>query len=260
MKRKLVAERRLQDADAAVGVVLAAVIASLSVFGVVESPVTSAVILALLALLLTLFLRLRPAIRALDGAAVRQSERLRSLEDFLAGGVPTSSAFRYGYPDLQEDLGTAKAVLVVAGGSLRTTVGSFYHEFAAALERGASIRLLCPDPSDRTVMSLLASVQRSSSKDTADNVRASLRLAVRLKSLPAAGTLEIRTLRSLPSHGSIYIDAVDGHESLFVKLLTYGHSSGATPVFRLDRSRDSSMFALMLATTHAMWDDGTAVP
>src|SRR5688572_11777837 len=231
-------KRFLRDADLFIGVALAGGVAVLSVAGKANSALVFAVVLALLALQLTLFLRLRPLVTELRRSSQKQDATLRKLERVLKGRFPASSAFRFEYPDFKRDLKRADRVLVIAAGSLHTTVRRFRQEFVSALQRGAEIRLLCPDPADARAMELLAANEGTSPEVMSHTVEANLRIATRLRSAASRpGSLTIKTTPNLPRLGMVHIakrgDALDA-ESLLVKLLPYGPDVGTAPVFRLE--------------------------
>jgi hypothetical protein len=144
--------RVLSELDLLIGGGLAVVVAILDVMGRASSTQVSAAILALLALLISLLWKSREGVRSVRDVVNAQSHALQGLAARLDGETAASQIFRFDYPDLSDMIEQSSEVLVVAAGSLRTTVGSYFRQFQSAASNGASIRLVCPDPTKRTLM------------------------------------------------------------------------------------------------------------
>jgi hypothetical protein len=243
------------EIDVLAGLLIALVVAVLALVGIASTHVVFASVLVVLALLLSLFFRLRPALaRLAKQTDLNTASLLRLSED-----PSPSEVFGLGYPDLSTTLAEAGDILVVAGGSLRTTVGSHYHAFDAALKRGARVRLLCPDPSDRKCMAQLAAAQGQAAAEIRSGITVNITLAKRLRgSAVSDDAFELRTIGCTPPFGVVVAqgkhDAVD---SMLVKLLPYQYNAGPAPVMNLSSERDRDLFGILRYSAEALWDDGT---
>ena len=252
--------RIFDEIDLIVGLALAVVVAVLGAVGIANQRVVSSVILALIALLITLFVRMRLALRRTNDVEQRQSALLSQLSEALEGQYNASRIFRLDYPDLTSYIESASEILVVAGGSLRTSVGAYLYQFQNALQRGVKVRLICPNPADRRLISQLAAVNMTSPADTAANIKSNLTLSIRLRSSAIHDDdLQVRVTSILPSTGIIYVagSAKGSDHTLLVKLLPFGYSSGAAPVFILNSLRDNEIFKIIHGGAEAIWDAGT---
>ncbi|MCU1349196.1 MAG: hypothetical protein JWO56_2226 [Acidobacteria bacterium] len=246
----------LENSDALLGLLLAATVAVLSALSIAKPEIVSAVILALLALVLSLFFRTRLAIDRINAEARLRASSLDQISQQLDGQIGASKSFRLDYPDLSDVIEAADEILVIAGGSLRTSVGTYRYQFRTATERGATIRLCCPDPADDALMTQLAMKQQSTASSTKASIESNIDIAKRLST---TNPPEIRLLAQIPSTGMIHIRTRPGantHEELLVKILPHSFDSGAAPVFRLDPLRDPIIYPVMLESAKATWNDG----
>lgn len=247
----------LRNADLGVGLLLAVVVAVLSALSVAQPEVVSAVVLALLALVLSVFFRLRKTLADIELDAQQRAVALQGIVAQLAGDVGASASFRLDYPDLADELAQADEILVIAGGSLRTSVGSYRYQFETAARRGAKIQLCCPDPDSDELMSQLAVKQNSPIGDTRSAVTSSLTIARRVAAQAAnSSNFEIRLCSQISGVGLIYLKGGrEAGERIYVKILPHSFESGAAPVFRLDPLRDPIVFPVMLESGRATWND-----
>lgn len=257
-------KRILQIADLVVGLLLASTVAVLSALSVAKQEVVSAVILALLALILSVFFRLRNTLEEIDRESTRRGELLDNLAARFDGSTGASTSFRLDYPDFSESIDLASEVFVIAGGSLRTSVGSYLYQFRSAVKRGAHVRLCCPDPEDKGLMQQLALKQGVKPENATSGVRTNLELAFRLGShaivdAASGSNLEVRVTSHLPASGMFYIKSSEGDEELWVKILPHSFESGAAPAFRLDPKLDPIVFPILMESANALWDEAKHV-
>lgn len=244
--------RVIRDLDLIVGIGLAVTVAVLGTVGVVQPGVLSAATLFVLALLVAIFFRVREQLRRVEVAARGSQEELQSLAAVAARPTSPSDVFRYEYPDLGTAIETAREVWVVAGGSLRTSVGSYLHQFQQAVDRGAVIRLVCPDPTDDMLMEQLALSQRVRRVDAADNTRSQLALASRLGT--GGGDCVVKVAPFLPTLGLVKVVGRDGGNEMYVKLLPFSYVSGAAPVCVVTPGRDNKLYEILDSVLSRTWE------
>lgn len=252
--------RLLRNADIAVGILLAAVLAVLSALNVANQSIISAVVLAMLALVVSLFFPLRSTLSTISAEAEEQARILERLSGELSGEFHTSKVFQSDYPDLAHDIEICIEIFVVAGGTLSTSVGRWQYQFRSAAMRGARIRFLCPDPSNEDLMTRLAISRRSNAIATTNDVQAHLELALQIQQEDAKSRVEVRTVQHLPTFGAIQIKSLgkDAYpeEVILVKLLPFAHYQGATPVFKLEGVRDRQLQLIIKESMEELWSHG----
>lgn len=243
--------RLIRDLDLLIGICLAVIVAVLGVSGIVSTSLISAATLLVLALTVSVFFRVREQLQRVEESAGRQRAQLQSIQALVATETRPSNVFRYDYPDLGPSIEDAAEIWVIAGGSLRTTVGSYLHQFQHAIERGAVVRLVCPDPTNRSLMEQLCTSQATAFGDIVDGVSSQLRLAQRL--VAQGGTCEIRVAGFLPSLGIVKIVPRAGSALLFVKLLPFSYVSGGAPVCLLN-PEDGKLYEILESVLSRTWD------
>jgi len=252
----------LRNSDLLIGLVLAALVAALSALGVAKQQLIESAILALLALILSVFFRLRMTISKINAEADQRSVLLENLAQQLAGRRSVSADFLLEYPDLSHLIESAQEILIVAGGTFRTTIGSYRNQFRTALQRGAKVHACCPDPDSPALIEQLAASQRISIESTRSAIQGNLEIALKLCDLPSSrgGGIEVRTLPHLPTTGFIYFRIGEpSSQQLWVKILPYSFDSGAAPVFFLDPLLDPLIFPSLLEAATTTWADGKTV-
>lgn len=241
------------DLDLMAGVVLAAILATLGAIGVVADEVVQAAVLATLGLLVGAVGALRRSLSTFETRRKSEVATLSRLEVLLTDGSIASRSFVFDFPDLRPLLAESSEVLVIAGLSLKTTVGSYYSDLGAAAARGATIRIACPDPDIDALMrqAALASGYRSSSDEAARDVRTNLDLALHLRG--SYDTVEVGTLDVLPTMGFIRFRSSTEPEALLIKLLPFNEMAGRYPVFKLRSDVDNELFQVLSASADKTW-------
>lgn len=250
--RKLVA-----DLDVAIGVLLAVALAVLGSVGVVGSTVVGAATLLVLALVLTIFFRSREQIAHVAEVQERHTSVLTSLRLSIDTTPHATDVVRFDYPDFAAMIEASSEIWVVAGTSLRTTVGSYLHQFAMAVEGGCKAKLMCPDPSDAPLMNQAAESQGVPVADVASGISTQLGLASRLQ---AKGECEVRLLSHLPSAGVVKFVRPGHPSTIFVKILPFSYVSGAAPVLEIDSVYDERLFKVFDSVISRTWASGKAAP
>lgn len=244
---------RRDDLDLLGGVLLALVVAALGAFGVVARDVVLAAVLASLGLLVGVVSSLRRNLSEFEARRESESGTLRRLEAILTDGSIASHAFAFDFPDLRPLIAESNDVLIIAGLSLKTTVGAYYSDLSSAASRGATIRLACPDPDSEALMSqgALASGYRSTGDEAARDVRANIDLAIHLRD--SHTSVELGLLKALPSMGLIQLRRAEGPDVLLVKLLPFEGKAGRYPVFRVRFDVDEELFKVLSASAESTW-------
>lgn len=257
--------RTMEDLDLMIGIALTGVVATLGVIGWAGTDLILAVTLAALALILTLFLRLRANLRELDAGNKGQRALLQHVADHLDGHAPIDGLFNSDYPDLTKLIVAADEIFVVAGATLRTSVGAYYYPFRNAVERGVHIRLLCPDPSDDVLMKVLSGRTFKSAVEVQKEIAQNLELSMGLASQGGPESrLEIKVVNFPPYFGSLYFRSTgttdeSAEETLIVKVLPYGYTRGVAPVLKLDPRGGDWVFDTLRLSSENLWNDGRPV-
>lgn len=244
---------RRDDLDLLAGVVLAFVVATLGALGFVAGEVVLAAVLASLGLLVGVVGSLRRNLAEFEVRRQAESATLKRLEAILTDGSIASRAFEWDFPDLRPLIAGSSELLIIAGLSLKTTVGTYYSDLAAAASRGASIRIACPDPACDALMhqAALASGYRSTADEASRDVQTNLDLARHLRE--AHPDVEVGLLDVLPSAGLIQIRRSEGPDELLLKLLPFEGKAGRYPVVRLRSDVDDELFEVMVSSATSTW-------
>lgn len=248
---------RRSDIDLLIGVGLAAVIAALGAFGIVSDSLVLGAVLAALALLVGGVGSLRRGITDLESRRERERNTLDRVEAIVSAGTIASAVFRLDYPDLAPSIRSSADIFIVAGLSLKTTVGAYFADLVEAVEAGGRVRILCPDPEDIHLMNqaAMASAYRSNGHEAARDVRANLDVARHLRAAAVQDNVAIRVARVLPSFGLALFVHDDLRSDAFVKLLPYAGTAGRYPVVQLKSDVDRALVDLLRSSAEALWED-----
>jgi hypothetical protein len=246
--RKLV-----RDLDLLVGVCLAISLAVLGIFGTVSATIVSATTLVVLALLLTIFFRVREQLGRVDAGSDRHTETLDSIAALINKKPRAGDVIRLDYPDLGPFVETASEIWIVAGGSLRTTVGSYLHQFQLAVDNGAAVRLMCPNPKKLDLMAQVALTQGVSVDDVVSNIDSQLKLSKRLTL--TGGRCEIRLADFLPTMGLVKLVRPGTPATIYVKMLPFSYISGAAPVLAVTSAHDEKLYTIFESVISRTWQE-----
>ena len=217
----------------------------------------SGAVLAVLALQLSVVARLRGQLRSYAKLASDQSPLLRQLHEWLRGKGSVTSVYRHDYPDVSSEIEDATAIDILAGLSLKTTVAVFSTAIEAALQQGARIRIVCPNPNNSPLMeaAVVASAHRRTGSEAADDVRMHLKLAKNLQSSAkgAMGDMEIRVVDTLPGVGILRIQG-SNNTHVYVKMMLIGAAWGGYPVFSLSEDIDENLCADLKRAFEVAWN------
>jgi hypothetical protein len=260
MKRYLRVQA-LGNIDLIIGIGLSAIIAVLGIIGIASPALLSAAVLAVLALQLGVVTHLRGQLNTYAKLSREQQPVLRQLNQWLAGQGSVSSVYRYDYPDISPEIAQAAAIDILAGLTLKTSIGVFATAIEAALHGGAKIRVICPNPENLHLMeaAAIASAHRNSGSAAADDVRLNLLLAKTLKdaNAQALGSLELRVIDTLPGVGLIRIQGpADSH--LYWKVMLIGAAWGGYPVFCLSEVVDERLCDDLKRSFETAWSRSTS--
>jgi hypothetical protein len=234
----------VENLDLITGITLSVVIASLGIVGVVSPQLLSAAVLAVLALQLGVVAHLRGQLHAYAKLSRDQAPVLRQLHEWLSGKGSVASVYRHDYPDVSSEIAEAMAIDILAGLSFKTTIAVFATAIETALQRGAIVRAVCPNPENASLMeaAAVASSHRTMGSEAADDVRMNLHLAKHLRDLSADldGELQIRVVDTLPGVGILRVQGQAGAR-VYVKMMLIGAAWGGYPVLCLSESIDGNL-------------------
>ncbi|MCK2219829.1 hypothetical protein MF672_039435 [Actinomadura sp. ATCC 31491] len=220
---------------------IALTVGVLGVLSVVDAQIIGAATLATLALVAVNALGPRHQVTDLEA---RIADLNRLVEARLAGDVFLTTERK----GLGERVGRARDVRL-AGVTLSRTVRGHVEELRAALERGASVKVLLIDP-EGTVPEEAA--RRSTIVGRGEvfehRVTSTLYLLEELK-----GAIEVRFLPFVPAFGLVLLDPRDDDGVVHVELGTHS-SAGRDPVFTLTPRRDHFWFQHFTAEFDRMWE------
>lgn len=240
------------ELDVTIAVLLALVVGILSVAGVGDTKLSIAAVLFLIAVQSTVLVRLRLDLREATTARRALESALADLADAVSR---SGSSLCLDYPDFSKEIRRALEIHVVAGASLRTTVGAFLRKMESAVGRGTTMKLMCPDPRKTGLMRQLATIQGRKVNDVTAGIKSNLNLAARLRKEVNKSTVGIRVCSFLPSLGLVLFDSRPTEPAImYVKLLPFGQTSGYAPVLRLTSHEDSEPFEILAESIRVTWD------
>lgn len=243
----------VRDLDLLVGVCLAISLAVLGIFGTVSAAIVSATTLVVLALLLTIFFRVREQLGQVNEVSDRHTETLNSIAALVNKKPHASDIIRLDYPDLGPLIETASEIWIIAGTSLRTTVGSYLHQFQLAVDHGATVRLMCPDSKMPDLMAQASRIQGVPVDDIVTSIDSQLQLAKRLAG--AGRRCEIRLADFLPNMGLVKIVRPGTPAIIYVKMLPFSYISGAAPVLEVSSVHDEKVYKIFESVISGTWQE-----
>ena len=246
--------RRGENLDLYLTVLLAVVIAIFGILQIASFEIISAAILGTLGLLASSLITNRRASAEAQESFDKLVSNIKSLQDRIGRKTYISELLSLAYPDLTEEIRTAKRVSV-EGSTLGSTATRYFAEFTHLLQRGGELRILVSEPTPEV---LAMQVFRSSSiKDPAMMTASVNSNVAMMKSLgdkiSHPELFEIRTMPYIASYSLAIIEGADGIKKAYVKLLSVQKPEAESPSFELHSRYDEKWFEFFSDQFEKMW-------
>jgi len=233
-------------------------VAVLGVIGVASLELTISLTLGMLSAVAALLLKGDSQGERFDEVTVNLVEQLHQVERSLAGSGDASQALMFEYPDFTELLERSAEVDVVAGLALNI-VAQYHGKWRQALERGATVNIICPEPEDAGVVShsLFRSVFRRVPNDVSGDIRAQLQFAKALRE--SSGSLRLGTVPYLPPFGMVRFAGPGVEDVIFIKLMAFRVGAGQFPVLKVTSGASAQWYTYFAEQIRSYLDYSTEV-
>jgi len=191
-----------------------------------------------------------------DARIKQVSEAIARLEQYTASRASADKflANRKDFPSLESSLVNAKQI-EVAGMSLSALAVTYHSLLKQKRESGCRLRLVTTNPSNKVADLVVQRIHELLSREEHINqVKTVLKTLGRISGhLPSGGSLEVRTLDTLPPFGLLIIDGDMPHGRLRVELYPQSVSASERPIIELLASRDGEWYKLFRQQFEILW-------
>lgn len=231
--RRFTRRARDQGIDSIALLIFGSVVAVLGVIGVASLELTISLTLGMLSAVAALLVKGDSRSEQRDQAASALLDQLHQVERSLKASDDASQVLMFEYPDFTELLERSAEIDVVAGLALNV-VTQYHGKWRQALERGATVNIVCPEPHDPGVIShsLFRSVFRRVPHDVSGDIEAQLQFARTLRE-SSPGSFRLATIPYLPPFGMVRFAGPGVDDVVFVKLMAFRVGAGQFPVLKV---------------------------
>ena len=244
----------IQNADIYITLLIAVIVGVLGIMQSVSLEIVSAVILATLGLIAFSLLSSR---RAISENSNTNKEVFAKLSE-LSSVSKVSDVFREGYPNLVNEIRTAKSIKVFSIGLTTTII--YYFDFQQMLSKDGTIQFLVSDKSD-ALMNILA-FRGSGTRDPEKYkiaVNANLERAITLqRHLQNSEQIEFREIPYFPTYGIFIIEDQSGETKIHIQLNAFRTGGNQNPGFIVTKE-DGHWFEHFQEQFEMAWEAGTPV-
>lgn len=260
IKTALAEVRAGENLDLYVTIVLAVIVAVLSVFQIVQLELVISVLLTVIAIIASALI----VNRRITGELSRTNQQVKSALDEIKASIVrkplAADVFREGYPDFKSMLNAATSVSVL-GAVLSTSVSRYNSDFVKLLERGGTIRMLISEPTPEVLK--MQSFRSSTIQDNDFLISTSRNSIKSIKAIseraPFQGNLDLRTMPYLPPYGIIIITEPNDLSTVFVRISSFRVSATEQPTFEVNNQDDKEWFAFYAQQFEYMWNEADKI-
>lgn len=243
-----------ENLDVYLSIPLTIVIAILGILNVVSFEIVGAGILATLALLSASLLSNRKTSSEAKISIEKLNSAVRDLERTIQKDSTISDVFTKSYPDMSQEIRSAKNVSVLSL-ALSSTISRYFTEFSQVVKNGGSLKFIVCDTSPK-ILELLT--LRSQSIRTADDYlythQSNLARVKSLRQLISTSEcVQARALPYLPSVGMVAIEYPNKRSRIYVQLIAFKNKFETTPGFIVDQVDDPYWYDFFFSQFNEYW-------
>ncbi|MCA9333305.1 hypothetical protein KDA00_05540 [Candidatus Saccharibacteria bacterium] len=253
--------KRGENLDLYLTILLAIIIAILSIIDVASQKILNAVMLTTLGLIAGALLSNRKSVSETTSAAQKLGLQVKNLRDELMHlGNHEPAIVRMEYPDLREAFKQAKSVKII-GASLSTSSVQYLSICEHFLNNGGNLQIMLCEPSSSILENLAYRAYRVRSPEIIGNsIHKSIELLSSLYELPnVSDTFNLKVIPYVPPFGIVLLENHDQTSQAYVKLMPFRVSTGNYPVIFIDQLIHSDWFVFFSQQFDNLWEVGKEV-